>query len=290
LYSRNVSAGKNGLIKKRKKHGSRLESAVRALGVLALFVGLLTAFDLLPYRSAPQTQSQKRIEYQLSQDAIPEFLFDAYSAPGQARPVYPFSVIPRGIKNAEELKSVLAHDPVASAHYAGFSAANSRVVTVQKPRAVFVSYRLGNHIYWTKKRMWLRRGETLVSDGKNSARTRCGNRISEVAELPVSAHEPPLKMLEEPAALPSPEFDANAMAFSPLFLAASVPLLPVVDGGIIGPPSGPGVPPIFPVFCCSAGAPPPEKPPVVPPIATPEPETLMLLIFGIVFLFLFLKK
>lgn len=290
MYSRNISAGKNCLSKKRKKHGSRSGFAVRALGVLALFVGLLTALELLPERSAPQAQSPKRIEYQLSQESIPEFLFRGSLAADEARPVYPFSVIPRGIKSADELKTVLARDPVASAHYAGFSAANSRVVTVPEPHAVFVSYRLGNQIYWTKKRMWLRRGETLISDGKNSARTRCGNRISEVAELPVSAHEPPLKMLEEPAALPDPEFAANAMAFSPVFLGGNVPLMPTVDGGIIGPPWGPGAPPIFPVFCCGGGPPPSEIPPVVPPIATPEPETLTLLILEIVFLFLLLKK
>ena len=289
MHNRNISAGKNCLIKKRKKHGSRTGFAAKALGVLALFFGLLTGFEVIPFSSTPPTQSQKRAEDRLSQNARPEFLWEAQLATDQARPVYPFSVIPRGIRSGEELKTVLAHDPVASAHYAGFSTADSRVVTVHKPRAVFVSYRLGNHIYWTKNRMWLRRGETLISDGKNNARTRCGNRISEVAELPVSAHEPPLKMLEEPAALPAPEFDTGAMTFSPLLLAAGVPLLPVPSGGIVGPPSGPGVPPVIPVFCCSAGRP-PETPPVVPPVATPEPETLTFLIFAIAFLFLFLKK
>jgi hypothetical protein len=195
-------------------------------------------------------------------------------------------VIPRGVKSAEELKAVLARDPVASAHYAGFSAGQSHVVTVDKPRAVFVSYRMGNQIYWTKRRLLLRRGETLISDGRNSARTRCGNRISETAELPVSGHEPPLKMLEEPADLPAPVFDANAIFFSPLFLGAGVPLLPN-SGGNLG---GPGVPPVIPVFCCSGGSvPPPVRPPVGPPIATPEAATLSLLAYGIALLFFFKK-
>ncbi len=45
-------------------------------------------------------------------------------------------------------------------------------------KLVYVSYRIGNKVFWTKHKLALRKGEAMLSDGTNMARTRCGNRIS----------------------------------------------------------------------------------------------------------------
>lgn len=109
---------------------------------------------------------------------------------GAARRIYPFSIIPGGVADGDELARVIRTDAVVATHYAGFDVANARAVIVTKPRAVYVSYRKGDQVYWTKKRLMLAPGETLLTDGKNEMRARCANRISDVPMYPVEANGP----------------------------------------------------------------------------------------------------
>lgn len=109
---------------------------------------------------------------------------------GAARRIYPFSIIPGGVADADELARVIRTDAVVAAHYAGFDVANARAVTVTRPRAVYVSYRKGDQVYWTKKKLMLSPGETLLTDGKNEMRARCANRVSDVPMYPVEANGP----------------------------------------------------------------------------------------------------
>lgn len=275
---------------KRKKLGMKIGTKAKVLGVLGLFVAVpLLLFPTVSNHFAPKKIEESFVEMSATAISSPEpaqFFLRANSDPSHERPLFPLSVIPRGVASAQELKTVLAHDPVATAHYAGFSVADSRVIKVDKARAVFVSYRFGNRIYWTRNRMWLKRGETLLSDGWSSARTRCGNRISDDAMLPVMAHDPPKKMLEEPAPLPDLQFAENPTDFSPLLLAENHEPLP--PGSSFIPPPGSGFPGP-PIGCCGSIRPPgpPVKP---PPVTTPEPETWVLLIFGITFVCLIRKK
>jgi hypothetical protein len=255
----------------------------KTLGVLVLLAALSLFLFVLasPFFLTRQKQeSSVAVSPAESMIAVPlQFFLNVNSGQPDERPLFPLSVIPRGVASAQELKTALAHDPVAATHYAGFAVASSHLVTVQKDRAVYVSYRRGNRIFWTKNRMWLRRGEKLISDGRNSARTRCGNRISEVAALPISAEEPSEKILDQA----SEPFDPSPMDFSPMLLANGPEPVP--------PGSGVLVPPIPPIFCCGGGgSPTPSGPPVVPPLPTPEPETWLLLISGIAFFGLFRKK
>lgn len=85
------------------------------------------------------------------------------------------------------MRNALEHDPIAAAHYAGFDVSQTRVVRLPSDEEVYVSYRLNNHIYWTNKKLRLLKGETVITDGKNVARTRCGNRLSVTAQSPVAA-------------------------------------------------------------------------------------------------------
>ena len=201
------------------------------------------------------------------------------------RPVYPYSIIPGGIRNVEELKNAIAQDPLVKAHYQGFDLAKARIVRLTENKAVHVSYRRGSGIYWTKKRITLFKGETLITDGENAFRTRCGNRISDPPVAPSSPDEPPPPVFDEPVVSAAPLFPPYDSP--PPTPGGSVPIVPII------PPIPPGgsvpIVPIIPIF--PGGGPPPpvgDNPPN--PISVPEPGTFYLLIVSLPVVWLALKK
>ena len=114
------------------------------------------------------------------------------------RPVFIYSVVPGGVRDAQELKWVAQHDPVVASHYAGFDYDHARVVRLVLARTAYVSYRIGNQVYWTRHRVTLKKGETVLTDGKITARSRCGNRVEEVPQQANSSLEPPAAKFDEP--------------------------------------------------------------------------------------------
>jgi hypothetical protein len=116
------------------------------------------------------------------------------------RPVYPYSIVPGGVRNAKELKAAAEHDPVVARHFAGFDYDHARVVRLALARTVYVSYRIGNKVYWSRHRIGLKKGETVITDGKITARTRCANRVEEIPQQLVSQTEPSVAQFEEPMA------------------------------------------------------------------------------------------
>jgi len=142
------------------------------------------------------------------------------------RPIYPYSVIPGGASQVEELKQAIARDPVVAAHYAGFAIDNARVERLTQPRLAYVSYRIGNSVFWTRNRVALKSGETILTDGVRGARTRCGNQIADQPG-PVSPLEPPETVLDSPV---QPPLRASG---EPLTLP------PSAAGGLIAPSLAP---------------------------------------------------
>jgi hypothetical protein len=164
------------------------------------------------------------------------------------RTVYPYSVVPGGVKDAGELKWAVDHDPVVAAHYAGFDYAHARIVRLLATHTAYLSYRIGNKIYWTHRLISLKAGETLLTDGKITARTRCANRVEEVPQQATSASEPPPAKFDEPAApnvgtatgTPPVPFQSALLNRTP---AGFGPALPI---GVYDPLSGVPVVPITP--------------------------------------------
>src|SRR5229473_1868659 len=102
------------------------------------------------------------------------------------RPIYPYSVIPGGVQDPYELERASVRDRVVSQHFTGFDYQRARVVRLEEAKLVYLSYRMNNRVFWTKKKVRLARGEKLISDGKIVARTRCGNQVSEKAQKAIS--------------------------------------------------------------------------------------------------------
>ena len=118
--------------------------------------------------------------------------------------VYPYSVVPGGVKDLATLREIAARDRAVSQHYASFDYNKAHLVRVTEPREVYVSYRIRDTIFWTHKKIRLPAGELLLTDGKITARAKCGNQISETAKPDVSDQEPEEAVLDQPVALAGP--------------------------------------------------------------------------------------
>jgi PEP-CTERM motif len=118
--------------------------------------------------------------------------------------VYPYSVVPGGIKNSASLREIAARDRAVSQHYSRFDYSKAHLVRVTEPREVYVSYRIRDTIFWTRKKIRLPAGELLLTDGKITARAKCGNQVSDMARPEVSDQEPEEDILDQPVALVGP--------------------------------------------------------------------------------------
>lgn len=106
-------------------------------------------------------------------------------------------MIPGGVRSADDVKSRLRSDSRASTHYRHVSVASLRPVALPADRLAYVSYRTDAGIYWTKHRVSLRRGELVLTDGRNEVRGRCGNLISDTPQQPIAQNEPPAGTWDE---------------------------------------------------------------------------------------------
>jgi len=281
-----------------KRDKVRSKRAAVTLIVLGVLGGVLPLLFWAFSHSSPSDDSLSNVPADSSSWPLSLNWNDAGFSPPAGlpadRPVYPYSVIPGGAHSSRELMEAAQREPVVAAHYAEFAVGNARVIRLAHDRQAYVSYRLGSRIYWTKKKVTLHRGETLLSDGKHLARTRCGNRISEIPAEPTSPSEPEAKVLNQPLPPPIPETTTDSSLPGPIWSAGSMPLPPVpgAPGGTV-----PGLLLVPPPPCCGSSPrpspspstgplPQPYPPPVVP---TPEPASFVLFIAGSAVFLLFWK-
>ncbi len=151
------------------------------------------------------------------------------------RTVYPYSVIPGGVRTRAELASRMAEDPVIESHYENFDVAQARFVKSGEMQPVHVAYRIGEDVFWTAKTVRIPEGETLITDGSSLARTRCGNRISVLPQEPVSEAEPPIETFDIPvfetpmiARLDPPQLDITGPPVPDLEISPVMPAIPYV--------------------------------------------------------------
>jgi hypothetical protein len=200
------------------------------------------------------------------------------------RPLFPYSIIPGGVDSSAELTRAISTDPVVAHHYSDFDLAKSHVTLLDKESAFYVSYRIGNSIFWTRKALTLHKGEAVLSDGLYAARTRCGNRLSATQQLPVSKQEPAQEAFEKAQNEVPPAIE-TAMNLPIMF--RPLPNLVPIENQFMNPiepfvPYSPSVwwPPFIPIEPPQPNPPPP--PPVPPPpVPISEPGTATLLSMGL---------
>lgn len=137
-------------------------------------------------------------------------------APIEARrAVFPYSVVPGGVNSVEDLRRAMAADAVVADHYKDFDLSKAHVERLTAPRFAHVSYRLGEHVYWTRRELVLPAGERVITDGNTIARTRCGNQVASRPGL-TSPSEPSANVLDTPVVAPP-------LPSVPLLMAAQRP-------------------------------------------------------------------
>jgi hypothetical protein len=146
-----------------------------------------------------------------------------------ARRAYPYSVIPGGVRDVNELREVAARDYVVRRHYARFNFNHASLVRAGARRLVYMSYRRGDAIFWTRKKVHLHPDELLLTDGVVTARARCGNQVSEAAKSEASEEEPSEDVFDQPVS----EIESRALPFRSSLIRPSLP------GANPLPPSGP---------------------------------------------------
>jgi len=263
--------------KRRRRNHLKTYLAIASLAVVPVLGVLVLFFDADSGSSRLDSSASRaeRLPYHLpvSPRVQPR-------SSGSGRIVYPYSVIAGGARGAQELKQAISKDPVVAEHYRSFKRDQTRMVELAAEKTAYVSYRIGNEVFWTKKKLKLVKGEKLITDGENYARTRCGNRISETPEAKTSPEEPSQEILEtaqnssaeETNGLSGPSDPGPTATLDPPSSAsppggALVPIIPVVP--IVGGGSGPN------------GGPTPPNPPVTPVTPVPEPGTLLLVASGL---------
>ena len=87
-------------------------------------------------------------------------------------------------------------------------------------------------VFWTRRRIRLHLGELLLTDGKITARARCGNQISDAAKPEVSEEEPAEDVFDQPVAQidPAPSFPIRPM-LAPPDLPSGAPIAPKLFAG-----------------------------------------------------------
>ena len=169
-----------------------------------------------------------------------------------------------------ELLTALDRDPVAARHYQVFH--RTLVRTTESPFRVpvYLSYRVGDAVYWTNRPVTLPRGETLITDGTNYARARCGNRISEKPQMPVSSTEPEPPMLDTPVPVPGSlpgidKWSENRLpANNATAVAEAISAVPEWDPGLPAPSAWTTIPGGFIALGNQTGNPYPILTPVHP--------------------------
>lgn len=176
-----------------------------------------------------------------------------------------------------------------AAEYRGVAARGVHPEVVPADRMAYMSYRIADKIYWTKHQIKLRRGETILTDGKTQLRGRCGNGISLDPMQPTAEAEP--GPLELEALSEAPLLTSRGLPFDlvlPNGLSSGLGLSNGLSAGASGPFGGPlftggglsggsptGSTPDTPPNTPSGGGPPIDVPPIFPPGVPPGQDQII---------------
>ena len=302
----------------RSRRRRRVRRAVIVLGLLALVSFTAWIASRRSFSPSYSTVARPNLDWAQGDASQNLALLAGHPAPlatGPGRLVYPYSVVRGGVRSPQDLQDASKHDRVVASHFAGFDYGKARVVELNQAKLAYLSYRIHDRVFWTRKQIRLRKGEKLITDGKITARTRCANRVSVLPQKAVSAEEPLAEKFEQPIAEGG---SATQLAFPGNFESALLtrtgPLGLGVDPPSLFGPSGPGgfpgiFPPPFPSGACETAAQEAAEEkhekqlgivddekkenlcaPGRPPATVPEPGTILLFSSGVAGIYLRYRK
>jgi hypothetical protein len=177
------------------------------------------------------------------------------------RPVFRHSIIPGGAYTRSELQQAALRNPEIADHYRNVPIERMVPAKLSRDGEYYVSYKKDGAVYWTSYKLRLPQGEPVMTDGAETIRARCGNRLSEVPQHP-----------RLPAPLEPPEME---------FARVEVPTLPATP--VIQPPGStswlPVIIPWIPLLVSTGGG----HHDIPPGPLVPEPSPVVLLAVGLVF-------
>ena len=220
----------------------------KAVYVLAVIVGLLFgAMVAVLLLFTPQTVNSQPGK-SFSSVTITESYIVA------PRPVYPYSLLPGGVRSVAELRKAFKDNPEYAAMFPGFDFTKAHLVHIKQ--WAWVNFRKDGKVGWSKEPILL--DEDIVSDGRYMIRLRCANKISSTPQVPVDP-----SVVNENLGTPMPPAEVPPSVPEITVQPVEQPTIsPVYAGG--SPISGLGTPPLFIYIPPSGGGP--------PPIAVPEPS------------------
>jgi PEP-CTERM motif len=283
---------------------SHAQAILAAVPILVLALGVFVVIVRPESRPAPLSNPNSASLQQMAHRAGVS-AFDTKAAK-RGRLVYPYSVVPGGVRDVGELSQAIAHDPEVAFHYAKFNFRRAHVVQLTADQRMYISYRRHGRILWTKTALLIRAGEKVITDGKVTARTRCGNQLASKPAGLTAPDEPSEAQLNQPVAM------AGDPAGPPILLAQKSALtqpaaesgpanlapggIPLVVGPILGGGGGSSCETAQQEghendhdkneqICPTTPVKPPHKPPHrPPPVPVPEPGTYLLLGSGVLVL------
>lgn len=311
----NVRSGDRGgicYICRRPGIQSRTAASLKAWKFAGVFVALMTvgAAVITPALvNPPELPKREGTRQAVSRHRAAPIAYRTVMVEHQVtRKIYPYSIVPGGADDVRAAKRAMM-DPAISSHYASFDLSQLREETLTTNLVGYVSYRWGDKIYWTAKKLTLRAGEKVFTDGTHIARGRCLNCYSALPMSPTRPHEPTEAVLDGPVPMPVTDYSFLLLPVLPRELPAppeeltpTVPVLPATStvgkkGGIWFPlipiippihhhpssssPAAPGTPGT-PGTPLAPGTPIPPSSPGVPVGVVPEPRYELLLAAGLV--------
>lgn len=113
-----------------------------------------------------------------------------------AHPVFALSVVPGGVWSPADVKRVTVDDYIVRTLYNSVNFGLVHEHRTKLDMAVYVSYRRGQHVFWTKGAHTIKAGERLYTDGAHMIRGRCGNLLSLTPRYPTEPVEPTVQELD----------------------------------------------------------------------------------------------
>jgi hypothetical protein len=139
----------------------RITGVRRLAALVILATGFSFAISALVARPPQSTPPITRLNPLVSPDESQPLTSAPASKPWSsmgARLIYPYSIIPGDARSARELKIAIMNDPVVASHYQRFNTSKIRSLPLDLDRMAYFSYRMGDRVFWIKKRLQLAKG------------------------------------------------------------------------------------------------------------------------------------